>query len=62
MQAKRVYIDNAAATRLDERVLETMKPYFFDKYAVATSEFARPCSLELIMTFSSAAPLRISVE
>ena len=40
MQAKRVYMDNAAATRLDERVLETMKPYFFDKYAVATSEFA----------------------
>lgn len=35
-----VYLDNSAATRLDERVLEAMKPYFFDIYAVATSEFA----------------------
>lgn len=34
-----VYLDNAAATRLDERVLEVMKPYFFDLYAVATSQF-----------------------
>ena len=33
------YLDNAAATRLDERVLEAMKPYFFDLYAVATSQF-----------------------
>ncbi len=34
-----VYLDNAAATRLDERVLEAMTPYFFDLYAVATSQF-----------------------
>lgn len=34
-----IYLDNAAATRLDERVLEAMKPYFFDLYAVATSQF-----------------------
>jgi cysteine desulfurase len=34
-----VYLDNGAATRLDERVLEAMKPYFFDLYAVATSQF-----------------------
>ena len=34
-----VYLDNAAATRLDERVLEAMKPYFFETYAVATSQF-----------------------
>jgi cysteine desulfurase len=34
-----VYLDNAAATRLDERVLEAMEPYFFDLYAVATSQF-----------------------
>lgn len=33
------YLDNAAATRLDERVLDAMKPYFFDTYAVATSQF-----------------------
>ena len=34
-----VYFDNAAASRLDERVLEAMKPLFFDLYAVATSQF-----------------------
>jgi cysteine desulfurase len=34
-----VYLDNAAATRLDERVLEVIKPNFFDRYAVATSQF-----------------------
>jgi len=34
-----IYLDNAAATRLDERVLEAMKPYFFDVYTVATSQF-----------------------
>jgi cysteine desulfurase len=46
MQEKRIYFDNAAATRLDERVLEAMKPYFFDKYAVATSEFAYTQGIE----------------
>lgn len=34
-----VYLDNAAATRLDERVLEAMTPYFLNTYAVATSQF-----------------------
>ena len=34
-----IYLDNAAATRMDERVLEAMQPYFFDRYAVATSQF-----------------------
>jgi len=36
---KLVYLDNAAATRLDERVLETMRPFLFDTYSVATSQF-----------------------
>ena len=39
MNQRKVYLDNAAATRLDERVLEAMTPYFFDTYAVATSQF-----------------------
>ena len=39
MFEKVVYFDNAAATRLDERVLEAMEPYFLDLYAVATSQF-----------------------
>jgi cysteine desulfurase len=46
MQEKRTYLDNAAATRLDERVLEAMRPYLFDKYAVATSEFAYTQGIE----------------
>jgi len=46
MLNKPVYLDNAAATRLDERVLETMKPYFFENYAVATSEFAYSQGIE----------------
>jgi cysteine desulfurase len=40
------YLDNAAATRLDERVLEAMKPYFFDLYAVATSQFGYSLGIE----------------
>ena len=43
---KRIYFDNSAATRLDEKVLEAMKPYFFEKYAVATSEFAYTQGIE----------------
>jgi cysteine desulfurase len=46
MVNKVVYLDNAAATQLDERVLKTMKPYFFDIYAVATSEFGYSLGLE----------------
>ena len=41
-----VYLDNAAATRLDERVYEAMKPYFFDTYAVATSQFGYSLGVE----------------
>jgi Cysteine sulfinate desulfinase/cysteine desulfurase and related enzymes len=41
-----VYLDNAAATRLDERVPEAMKPYFFDVYAVATSQFGYSIGLD----------------
>ncbi len=41
-----IYLDNAASTRLDERVLEAMRPYYFDKYAVATSQFGYSLGLE----------------
>jgi cysteine desulfurase len=41
-----IYLDNSACTRLDERVLEAMKPYFFDTYAVATSEFGYSMGIE----------------
>jgi len=43
---KPVYMDNAAATRMDEKVLEAMQPYFFDTYAVATSEFGYSQGIE----------------
>lgn len=46
LDRRQVYLDNSAATRLDERVLEAMKPYFFDTYAVATSEFAYSQGIE----------------
>jgi len=43
---KMIYMDNAAATRLDERVWEAMRPYFLDSYAVATSEFGHSMGLD----------------
>ena len=46
MERRQVYLDNSAATRLDERVLEAMTPFFFDTYAVATSEFAYTQGIE----------------
>jgi len=46
MAERFIYLDNAAATRLDERVLEAMRPYFFDTYAVATSEFGYSQGIE----------------
>ena len=46
MTIKAVYMDNAAATRLDEEVLEAMMPCYFDNYAVATSEFGYSQGLE----------------
>jgi cysteine desulfurase len=54
MPEKRIYFDNAAATRLDERVLEAMKPCFFDKYAIATSEFAYTQGIEARETLEEA--------
>ena len=41
-----VYLDNAATTRLDERVLEAMTPFFLDTYAVATSQFGYSAGIE----------------
>ena len=46
MFGETTYLDNAATTRLDERVLEAMKPYFFETYAVATSEFGYSLGIE----------------
>jgi len=46
MEKETIYLDNAASTRMDERVLEAMRPYFFDVYAVATSEFGYSLGIE----------------
>ncbi len=46
MSQEFTYLDNSAATRLDERVLEAMKPYLFDIYAVATSQFGYTPGIE----------------
>lgn len=46
MPEKTIYMDNAASTRLDVRVLEAMTPFFFDTYAVATSEFGYSMGIE----------------
>jgi len=54
LDRRQVYLDNSAATRLDKRVLEVMKPYFFDKYAVATSEFAYSQGIEAREALDSA--------
>jgi cysteine desulfurase len=41
-----VYLDNAATTRMDERVWEAMRPYCFETYAVATSQFGYSLGIE----------------
>ena len=46
MVDKTIYLDNASATRMDERVLEIMQSFFFDTYAVATSEFGYSLGIE----------------
>ncbi len=46
MFGETTYLDNSAGTRLDERVLEAMRPYLFDTYAVATSEFGYSMGIE----------------
>jgi cysteine desulfurase len=40
------YLDNSSITRLDERVFEEMKPYFFEKYAIPTSETGYSMGIE----------------
>lgn len=43
---KSYYMDNSAATRLDEKVLEAMMPFYFERYSVATSEFGYSLGIE----------------
>lgn len=54
MKKETIYFDNAASSRMDERVLEAMKPYFFEVYAVATSEFGYSLGIEAREAFDRA--------
>ncbi|MFP4001920.1 MAG: cysteine desulfurase family protein [Thermoplasmata archaeon] len=40
MEDEIIYLDNAASSKMDEKVFEAMKPYMLDNFAVATSDFA----------------------
>jgi len=40
------YLDNAATTRLDERVWEAMEPLYLETYAIATSQFGYTIGIE----------------
>ena len=46
MPNKYIYLDNASVTRMDERVLEAMNPYFFESYAIPTSETGYSMGIE----------------
>ena len=46
MAVKYIYLDNASITRMDENVLEAMKPYFFETYAIPTSETGYSMGIE----------------
>ncbi len=43
---KYIYLDNASITRMDEKVLDAMKPYYFDSYAIPTSETGYSMGIE----------------
>ena len=54
MGKETIYFDNAVSSKMDERVLKAMKPYFFDIYAVATSEFGYSLGIEAREALDSA--------
>ena len=42
----RVYLGNAASTKVDDRVIEEMLPYFSEKFAVPSSQFSHSFGIE----------------
>lgn len=46
MPGKYIYLDNASITRMDERVLDEMKPYFFNTFAIPTSDTGYSMGIE----------------
>ncbi len=54
MKEETIYLDNAASTKVDERVMEAMEPYMLETYAVATSDFAYSMGIEAKEALNSA--------
>jgi len=46
MSNEYIYLDNSSITRMDEKVLEAMNPYFFETYAIPTSETGYSMGIE----------------
>ncbi len=46
--SKIVYMDNMLATRIDERVFDAMKPYYFEYYGRMTSEVGHSMGVKLL--------------
>jgi cysteine desulfurase len=46
MKKKRIYLDNAATTMCDKRVVDAMIPYYTETYAVASSQFSHTPGIE----------------
>ena len=44
---KRIYLDNAASSRLDDDVLKVMLPYFTEMYAIPSSQFSHQDGIEV---------------
>lgn len=54
MKMMKVYLDNAAATKCDRRVVDTMLPFYTDRYAVASSQFSHSPGIEAKEALDSA--------
>jgi len=54
MKDEIIYLDNAASSKMDEKVFEAMKPYMLDNFAVATSDFAYSMGVEAKETLNDA--------